>query len=69
MPLDPQLGRSIAAHLSYLRDLGIFDIYRRSGVALSEDRRRSHRYPCTTGAAHSATQSISIAALRWDCFP
>ncbi len=37
MPLDPQLGRSIAAHLSYLRDLGIFDIYRRSGVALSED--------------------------------
>jgi uracil-DNA glycosylase len=37
MPLDPQLGRSIAAHISYLRDLGIFDIYRRDGGALPEE--------------------------------
>jgi uracil-DNA glycosylase family 4 len=31
MALDPQLQRSIAAHCIYLRDLGIFDIYRRAG--------------------------------------
>jgi uracil-DNA glycosylase family 4 len=37
MPLDPQLGRSIAAHLSYLRDLGIFDLYRRDGGVLSQE--------------------------------
>jgi uracil-DNA glycosylase len=36
MPLDPQLGRSIAAHLEYLRDLGIFDLYRRSGDGVAE---------------------------------
>src|ERR1700760_224627 len=29
MPLDPQLQQAIAAHMQYLRDLGIFDIYRR----------------------------------------
>ena len=31
MPLDRQLEQSIAAHLSYLRDLGIYDLYRREG--------------------------------------
>jgi uracil-DNA glycosylase len=34
MALDPQLQRSIAAHCIYLRDLGIFDIYRRAGGPL-----------------------------------
>jgi uracil-DNA glycosylase len=31
MPLDRQLQRSIAAHFHYLRDLGVFDFYRREG--------------------------------------
>ena len=30
MPFDPQLQQAIAAHMQYLRDLGIFDFYRRS---------------------------------------
>jgi DNA polymerase len=30
MPLDPQQQQAIAAHLQYLRDLGIHDFYRRS---------------------------------------
>jgi DNA polymerase len=29
MPLDPQLQQAISAHMQYLRDLGIFDFYRR----------------------------------------
>ena len=29
MPLDRQLQQSIAAHLAYLRELGVFDLYRR----------------------------------------
>jgi DNA polymerase len=29
MPLDPQMQQAVAAHLQYLRDLGIFDFYRR----------------------------------------
>jgi uracil-DNA glycosylase len=37
MPLDPQLQRSIAAHCIYLRDLGIFDVYRRAGGPLLDD--------------------------------
>lgn len=31
MPLDPDLRRSLAAHIAYFRDLGIFDFYRREG--------------------------------------
>ncbi len=31
MPLDLQTQEAIAAHMQYLRDLGIFDFYRRSG--------------------------------------
>jgi uracil-DNA glycosylase len=30
MPLDPPLQQAIAAHMQYLRDLGIFEFYRRS---------------------------------------
>jgi hypothetical protein len=30
MPFDPQLQQAIAAHMQYLRDLGIFEFYRRS---------------------------------------
>jgi uracil-DNA glycosylase len=37
MPLNPQVGRSIAAHLNFLRDLGIFDFYRRDAVPLPEE--------------------------------
>jgi uracil-DNA glycosylase family 4 len=29
MPLDPPLQQAVAAHLQYLRDLGIYDLYRR----------------------------------------
>src|SRR5277367_2142738 len=29
MPLDPQSHQAISAHMQYLRDLGIFDFYRR----------------------------------------
>src|ERR1700722_16069987 len=29
MPLDPPMQQAIAAHLQYLRDLGIYDLYRR----------------------------------------
>ncbi len=29
MPLDPQSQQAISAHIQYLRDLGIFDFYRR----------------------------------------
>jgi DNA polymerase len=42
MPLDIQLRQSIAAHLVYLRDLGIFDFYRRNdGIALDLDQAAS----------------------------
>ena len=42
MPLDRQLQQSIAAHLVYLRDLGIFDFYRRrDGIALDLDQAAS----------------------------
>lgn len=37
MPLDRQLQQSIAAHLAYLRDLGIFDLYRRGGGQVAEE--------------------------------
>jgi uracil-DNA glycosylase family 4 len=37
MPLDRQLQQSIALHFTYLRDLGIFDFYRREGGALLEE--------------------------------
>jgi uracil-DNA glycosylase len=33
MPLDPHQQQLIAAHLQYLRDLGIYDLYRRETVA------------------------------------
>ena len=33
MPLDPQLQQAIAAHLQYMRDLGIVDFYRRNDPA------------------------------------
>ena len=33
MPLDPQLQQAIAAHLQYMRDLGIVDFYRRGDPA------------------------------------
>jgi uracil-DNA glycosylase family 4 len=33
MPLDPQLQQAIAAHLQYMRDLGIVDFYRRGEPA------------------------------------
>ncbi len=34
MPLDPKTQEAIAAHVQYLRDLGIFDFYRRSGPGI-----------------------------------
>jgi uracil-DNA glycosylase len=34
MPLDPQTQQAIAAHMQYLRDLGIFEFYRREPIAV-----------------------------------
>jgi DNA polymerase len=34
MPLDPQTQQAIAAHMQYLRDLGIFEFYRREPIAI-----------------------------------
>jgi uracil-DNA glycosylase len=36
MPFDPQLQQAIAAHMQYLRDLGIFDFYRRENLDSTE---------------------------------
>ena len=36
MPLDPQQQQAIAAHLQFLRDLGIHDFYARSTSGLVE---------------------------------
>jgi uracil-DNA glycosylase family 4 len=37
MPLDPQLHQAIAAHMQYLRDLGIVEFYRRSSLGLGDE--------------------------------
>ena len=34
MPLDPQLQQAIAAHMQYMRDLGIVEFYRRSNPVI-----------------------------------
>jgi uracil-DNA glycosylase family 4 len=34
MPLDPQTQQAVAAHMQYLRDLGIFEFYRREPIAI-----------------------------------
>jgi uracil-DNA glycosylase len=36
MPFDPQLQQAITAHMQYLRDLGIFDFYRRENSNASD---------------------------------
>ena len=36
MPLDPQLQQAISAHMQFLRELGIYDFYRRSVPEPSE---------------------------------
>ncbi|MGC2402736.1 MAG: uracil-DNA glycosylase [Acidobacteriaceae bacterium] len=36
MPFDPQLQQAIAAHMQYLRDLGVFDFYRRENPFSAE---------------------------------
>jgi hypothetical protein len=38
MPFDPQLEQAIAAHMQYLRDLGIFDFYRRSNPQFADEK-------------------------------
>jgi uracil-DNA glycosylase len=32
MPFDPQLQQAVVAHMQYLRDLGVFDFYRRENA-------------------------------------
>jgi uracil-DNA glycosylase len=34
MPLDPQTQQAVAAHMQYLRDLGIVEFYRREPIAI-----------------------------------
>lgn len=65
MPLDRQLQQSIAAHLSYLRDLGIYDLYRREGggFVLAEQTETSlteepHIPPRTTIPSQSAPGAV-----------
>jgi uracil-DNA glycosylase len=36
MSFDPQLQQAIAAHMQYLRDLGIYDFYRRDAIVTGE---------------------------------
>ncbi|HTZ60546.1 MAG TPA: uracil-DNA glycosylase [Acidobacteriaceae bacterium] len=36
MPFDSQLQQAIAAHMQYLRDLGVYDFYRRDSPNLAE---------------------------------
>ncbi len=38
MPFDPQLQQAIAAHMQYLRDLGIYDFYRRSSPQFADEK-------------------------------
>src|ERR1700678_3294637 len=38
MPFDPQLQQAIAAHMQYLRDLGIYDFYRRSNPQFADEK-------------------------------
>jgi hypothetical protein len=38
MPFDPQLQQAIAAHMQYLRDLGIFEFYRRSSPQFADEQ-------------------------------
>src|SRR5580692_7978047 len=38
MPYDPQLQQAIAAHMQYLRDLGIYDFYRRSNSQFADEK-------------------------------
>jgi uracil-DNA glycosylase family 4 len=37
MPFDPQSQQAIAAHMQYLRDLGIYDFYRRSSPQFADE--------------------------------
>ena len=45
MSFDPQLQQAIAAHMQYLRDLGIFDFYRRGTDLATEPTHRSPSFP------------------------
>ncbi len=47
MPLDRQLQQSIAAHLLYLRDLGIFDLYRRGDGLMPQAEQPASLMPST----------------------
>ena len=38
MPFDPQLQQTIAAHMQFLRDLGVYDFYRRSHPPFAEEK-------------------------------
>ncbi len=56
MSFDPQLQQAIAAHMQYLRDLGIYDFYRRDTDILIEPTPEEPvippRQPVSTAAAH-----------------
>ncbi len=45
MPLDPQLQQAIAAHMQYMRDLGIVEFYRRGNPSVIEPTPRSPSFP------------------------
>src|ERR1700723_2858237 len=45
MSFDPQSQQAIAAHMQYLRALGIFDFYRRDSVVATEPTPQEHVIP------------------------
>ena len=62
MSFDPQMQQAIAAHMQYLRDLGIYDFYRRDTDIVIE--------PTARGARHSPTSARpTAAACRLVCRP
>ena len=66
MPFDPQSQQAIAAHMQYLRDLGIFDFYRRSipvcrgdGTVIPSLSNSLHRSPSFPHASPSLRSRLS----------
>jgi DNA polymerase len=50
MPFDPQLQQAIAAHMQFLRDLGIYDFYRRSHPPFAEEKLEDDPVPISLPA-------------------
>ena len=77
MPFDPQLQQAIAAHMQYLRDLGIFDFYRRSHPQFADETAEDepvsshppHRSPSFPHASPSLCSRPSVRLLLRPAVP